>query len=192
MGPIEYIVALIGAMHGAIAMRMLPASGETAMSDERVKAVIADTFRLIREAHAAIIAASAETEEVRTKREASHKKYATQFVALLDNELAKAKPAQWAVMYREMTRTAKPVGGDKDTANAIQKHHDDQRKLIVEAFAVTNPYLADAEGWIPRLGTKGRPAGSRNKDKAEVPALVSPVEGDNKAAGNPADPRTDA
>lgn len=168
MGPIEYILALIGAMHGAIAMRMLPASGEMNMSDDRVKALVSDTFAAIREAHAAIIAASVETDEVKAVREKAHKEAATKFAALLESALSQKTPPSWAVAYNAMATTAKPVGGDKATADEIQKLHDKQRNLIVEAFAVTNPYLAGADEWIPRLGTKGRPAGSRNKAKDEA------------------------
>lgn len=177
MSPMQYIVALISAMHGAIAMRMLPATGESNMSDERVKALISDTFRMIREAHATVLAASQESDEVKAKREKAHKEAATKFAALLESALSQKTPPAWAVAYNAMATTAKPEGGDKNLANEIQKAHDDQRKLVVEAFAITNPFLAGADEWIPRLGTKGRPAGSRNKPKdevAETPAAETP------------------
>lgn len=170
MDTLTFIRTLIGYMHTVIAAGMHPLTGEMTMNEERKRSVVRDTFTMIREAHAAIVAASVETDDVRTKRESAHKVATAKFVALYEAALQQKNVPAWAIAYRDMTASAKPAGGDKETASEIQKLHDVQLKMITETFLVTNPWLAGIDSDITRVGTKGRPAGSRNKAKDETPA----------------------
>lgn len=180
MDTLTFIRTLIGYMHTVIAAGMHPLTGEMAMDEERKRSIVRDTFAEIRKAHAAIVAASVEADDVKTKREAAHKTATAKFVALYEAALQTSKVPGWALAYREMTSTAKPAGGDKDTADEIQKLHDVQLKMITETFLVTNPWLAGIESDINRLGTKGRPAGSRNKPKDEAKDETSDAPSDNE------------
>ena len=173
METLAFIRALIGLMHSAIAAGMHPLTGEMTMTDERKRSLVVDTFAAIREAYAAVVKASEETTEVKTKRESAHKKHSAEFAGLLEAALSQKTPPKWATVYRDMTATAKPAGGDRETANEIQSLHDAQRKMLTETFIVTNPWLAGIDEVLPRLGTKGRPAGSRNKPKDESDSEVS-------------------
>lgn len=168
MDTLTFIRTLIGYMHTVIAAGMHPLTGEMDMPEDRRRAIVADTFAMIRSAYAAIVAASQEDAETKTKREAAHKVATAKFAGLLESAFSQKSVPAWAIAYREMDTTSRPAGGDKETAVEVQKMHDTQLRMITETFLVTNPWLAGIETEINRVSNRGRQPGSRNKPKAET------------------------
>jgi hypothetical protein len=168
----NYVHSLIATMHVVLAMRMHPLTGETDIAPARVREIVLATFAAIRDAYSTVKeAAEKEDDDVKTKRLASHKEASANFTAQLEAALKVSNPPKWAIAYRDMLATAHPAGGDSSLAKEIKELHDGQRKAL-EAFAVMHPVLTDWEKAVPKVETKGRPAGSRNAPKVDAPKEV--------------------
>jgi hypothetical protein len=163
------VTALFATLHTIIFTRTNPDTGET-YDDKQLVALIMSTFADVRIKYtAAKDAADKEDADVKTKREAANKAANAKFMALLENALKGDKPASWAVSYREMMATAHPAGGDKKALSEIVTLHDDMI-TVLSLMGKVNPTFAGIDTRIPKLQTKGRPAGSKNKAKAETPS----------------------